>query len=222
MLKGRGIITAFHKNVLESFAALGDAGHFYLTGGTALAEFYFAHRKSYDLDFFTSRKELVLPLSHEIESAFRKKFSVKIIRRFESFAGFEFRKGKESIKFELAYDSPFRFEKPVLTEYGVNANDYKDLITDKMLAFYGRSEPRDAADLYFILQKEDFWKLSELAGKKDAGFDLYWMAVALERCAFFPDDLKRWPVEMLLPFNPKKTKKLFLTFAKEILSKIKK
>jgi len=34
---------------------------FYLTGGTALAEFYLAHRKSFDLDIFTTEKGIIIP-----------------------------------------------------------------------------------------------------------------------------------------------------------------
>lgn len=38
---------------LKLFSETSLAKQFYLTGGTALAEFYFHHRKSADLDFFS-------------------------------------------------------------------------------------------------------------------------------------------------------------------------
>ncbi|MDP1547610.1 MAG: hypothetical protein Q8L87_16500 [Anaerolineales bacterium] len=38
-----------------------------------------------------------------------------------------------------------------VTALGIN--DYPDLRVDKLLAYFGRAEPRDAVDLYFILQK---------------------------------------------------------------------
>src|SRR3989338_342885 len=41
----------FQDKVLR--ALKGQAAPFYLAGGTALAKFYFQHRDSYDLDFFT-------------------------------------------------------------------------------------------------------------------------------------------------------------------------
>ena len=31
------------------------------------------------------------------------------------------------------------------------------------------------------MEKEKFWELADLAKKKDPGFDLYWMAVTLEK-----------------------------------------
>lgn len=48
--KGRGILTRVQRRVILAIAELQDSAHFYLTGGTALAEFYLGHRKSYDLD----------------------------------------------------------------------------------------------------------------------------------------------------------------------------
>jgi len=99
MLKGKGIITDFQKEILFSFSKVADSEHFYLTGGTALAEFYFGHRLSYDLDFFTSKKELILPFSRVFEEDFKKNgFLVNIVRRFQTFVEFELAKGNNIIK----------------------------------------------------------------------------------------------------------------------------
>lgn len=68
---------------------------------------------------------------------------------------------------------------------------------DKLLAYFGCAEPRDAVDLYFILKKDSFELLLELVAQKDTGFDLYWFSIALNRCENFPDEFERWPVKML-------------------------
>jgi len=104
----------------------------------------------------------------------------------------------------------------------VLVNDFQDLVVDKLLAFSGRAEPRDAVDLYFILKSEDFWELAELAAKKDLVFDLYWLALALEKVRDFPDELERWPVEMLQPLSPPELKERLWKFAWEIMNKLKK
>ena len=51
------LLTPLQRRVLTSFfqKGLGERG-FYLTGGTALAEFYLHHRYSDDLDFFTRKQ----------------------------------------------------------------------------------------------------------------------------------------------------------------------
>jgi len=54
VLKSKGIITKLQKEILFIFSKLADSRIFYLTGGTALAEFYLGHRKSFDLDLFTT------------------------------------------------------------------------------------------------------------------------------------------------------------------------
>jgi hypothetical protein len=92
---------------------------------------------------------------------------------------------------------------------------------DKLQAFFGRTEARDAVDLYFILNTENLWELSALAKQKDPGFDLYWLAVAMEKAQEFPDEIERWPVEMIAQADARSIKDRFSGFAREILDKIK-
>lgn len=90
----------------------------------------------------------------------------------------------------------------------------------KLLAYYGCAEPRDAVDLYFILQQEALDPLLNLAAQKDPGFDLYWFAVALSRAATFPDETERWPVKMLVDFHPPELKRASQQLAMELMSKL--
>ena len=48
------ILTPFQHKLLKTIGTTGIADNFYLTGGTALAEFFLQHRLSEDLDFFTA------------------------------------------------------------------------------------------------------------------------------------------------------------------------
>ncbi len=50
MLQSKGILTPIQRRCLEVFAQLPDQEQFYLTGGTALAEFFLGHRLSFDID----------------------------------------------------------------------------------------------------------------------------------------------------------------------------
>ncbi|MGD2085485.1 MAG: nucleotidyl transferase AbiEii/AbiGii toxin family protein [Candidatus Aminicenantes bacterium] len=222
MLQSKNILTPLQREVLAFFSKIKDSTYFLLTGGSALAEFYLGHRKSFDLDMFTSEKELILPFSRILEEEMKKQFSVTVTRRFETFVEYEIGMEKESIKLQLAYESPFRFELPIESPMGVRINNYKDLTTDKFLAFFQRAEPRDAIDLFFILKSEDFWTLTQQAAQKDPGFDLYWMAVALSRVIEFPDNIQRWPVEMVLEVKIQDLKKSFSDLSTKIMDKIKK
>jgi hypothetical protein len=129
--------------------------------------------------------------------------------------------GAQSLKIDLALDSPFRFASPLLCEYGVHVNSYADLRVDKLLAYYGRAEPRDAVDLFFILQQEPLAPLLEAAAQKDPGFDLYWFAVALNRAADLPDELERWPVKMLVELSPAELKRMFEQLAMDVMGQLR-
>jgi hypothetical protein len=221
MLAGKGLLTPIQEAFLAAFTAIPDQEQFYLTGGTALAEFYLGHRLSFDLDFFTGEEELILPVSYQIEAlAPQRGLQISVTRRFATFVELMLSLDEEHLRVDLALDSPFRFESSVLTEAGTWVNSFRDLKADKLLAYYGRAEPRDAVDLFFILRQEPLDDLLALAAQKDPGFDLYWFAVALNRARDLPDELERWPVKMLLPFDPVHLKQEFQGLALEIMSRI--
>jgi hypothetical protein len=54
MLKSKNVLTPQQKEILSFFSKIKDSGYFLLTGGSALSEFYLGHRKSLDLDIFTT------------------------------------------------------------------------------------------------------------------------------------------------------------------------
>ncbi len=157
-----GILNKTQMEFLTRLNQLPDSSAFYLTGDTALAEFYLGHRLSYDLDLFTTVAGLIRPFCLFMESAMEQQgFSLRAVRRMESFAEYEVALGHDTLRIQLAYDSPFRFAEPAPTPFGL-VNDFQDIVVDKLLAFFGWAEPRDAVDLYFILQDVDFWELADM------------------------------------------------------------
>ncbi len=220
MLRGKGLLTPLQQSFIAAFAGLPDQAQFYLAGGTALAEYYLGHRLSFDLDFFTTQAPLILPQSYHIEALGRGEFGVSVVRRFATYVEFTVSQGAESLKVDLAQDSPFQLEPPVLTESGIRVSALTDLQVDKLLAYYGRAEPRDAVDLYYILQRAALDHLMAEAAQKDPGFDIYWFAVALNRAADFPDELDRWPVRMLQPLQPRELKAQFQELALQLMARV--
>jgi hypothetical protein len=221
MLEGRGILTAVQRKCLSVFSGLADQVHFYLSGGTALAEYYLGHRLSFDLDLFTSQEGLIPSFSRSIERAFSQAgWGVDVVRRFASHVEMALTWEGDTLRLDLALDSPFKWDACLSSEQGVRVNGYRDLIAEKTLAYYGRSEPRDAVDLFFILERESLADLMDLASRKDRGFDGYWFAAALNKSEGFPDDAERWPVRMLVPFDPVELKRIFRASAMEIMSRV--
>lgn len=215
------LLTPLQLAVLHVFTQIPDHNNFFLTGGTALSEFYLGHRLSYDLDLFTSEDGLIQPVSYQVERLVAENnLKLEVIRRFTTYVEFLISDDNESLKVDLALDSPFRFQPPLFTPLGIWVNNFVDLCVDKLLAYYGRAEPRDAVDLFLILEYQTLEALVEKAKQKDPGFDLYWFAVALNRSGNFPNESEHWPVKMLQEWDPKQIKRLFYNLAVEIMENL--
>lgn len=187
------VINKIQKEILLSFGEVVESEQFYLTGGTALAEFYLRHRKSNDLDFFTSVEELIVTYSHRLEDILRTKgMSVQIQRSFRSFVELMVDYTGDSTVIHLALEIPFRFEPTrVFPEYPkLRIDNLIDIASNKLLALFGRATLRDFIDIYFLIKKGYFnpEELIDKAKIKDPGFDLYWLGVALERIKTYKED----------------------------------
>jgi len=141
---------------LRYFLETGLSRQFYVTGGTALAEVYLHHRRSFDLDFFTPE-----PFDYE-----------EIIRLMGAFARANSLKEPQ---FEKKYDRRMffltngvqlkvefvRFEHPQLEArtvwpgFGIAVDSLRDMTANKTLALIDRQEPKDAVDLYYIMRRLD-------------------------------------------------------------------
>lgn len=184
------IINQIQREVIEFFPQIADSERFYLTGGTALSYFYLKHRRSNDLDFFTSEEEIILPFSYRIEEGLKvHKADIQRQRGLHSFVELLVEKGRETTIIHLAVDAAFHLQ-PLkeFAEYpGLKIDSLDDIAVNKLLALFGRATLRDFIDVYFLVRKSGF-KPEELLAKakiKDPGFDLYWLGVALERINTF-------------------------------------
>lgn len=180
------IINKVQEAILRQFGDIADSKEFYLTGGTALSLFYLRHRRSNDLDFFTNNPELIIPFSYNLEVGLKSKgYCTQRQRGFHSFVEIIVDKDKESTVLHLAQDAPYRLETVrQFPDYpNINVDSLSDIASNKLLALFGRATLRDFIDVYFLIKKKHF-NTEELilsAKKKDPGFDLYWLGVALER-----------------------------------------
>jgi hypothetical protein len=62
--------------------------------------------------------------------------------------------------------------------------------------------------------------LLDMAKEKDPGFDLYWFAAALVEVDRYPDDIAKWPVDLVLEIDAKILKETFLELSREIMDRI--
>ena len=150
------LLTAFQNKIIKAIADSPLQDHFYLTGGTALAEFYLHHRYSLDLDFFTPDPGGVARVGPVVEEiAERLDAQVSFTRTVGSFLQcfFESAEG-ERVQLDFAQDSPFRLQPLERNEaLGVKVENLTDIACNKLSALFDRAEPKDFIDVYFICQE---------------------------------------------------------------------
>lgn len=204
------VLTANQKNILSLLANEAViAGNFYLTGGTALAEFYLNHRLSEDLDFF-SEKEIDIESVSAVLKKIQPKAKIKSFRYEQSFNRnlFFLEISDETVKTEFTY-FPF-----TIIEVGEKigqmcVDSLIDIAVNKLFTIYQKPRSRDFIDLYCILEKQKEWTLANLIDKARAKFDYHIDLLQLASQFVKAETLKDYPT-MLKKLKPKIWQKFFM------------
>lgn len=188
---------------------------FYLSGGTALAEYYLYHRLSEDLDFF-SEKEFD-PFA--ISTFFKKiseKADIQSVEYEQSFNRnlFFLTLPNDRIKTEFTY-FPFPRIEQGKREGNLAVDSLLDIAVNKLFTVHQKPRARDFIDLYCILQKEKEWNIDELAKKAQIKFDHYLDPLQLSAQFVKAETLKDYPT-MLTPIPEKSWQEFFLQEAKRL------
>lgn len=191
------------------------ADNFYLTGGTALAEFYLDHRLSEDLDFFSEQEvdaEAVSVILKKIQS----KGKVKSFRYEQSFNRnlFFLEIGDEIIKTEFTY-FPFPFIEKGRKIEKLNVDSLVDIATNKLFTIYQKPRSRDFIDLYFILVEKKEWSIDELIKKARVKFDYHIDPLQLASQFVKVEILRDYP-RMIKNIEPRIWQRFFLKEAKKL------
>jgi len=193
--------------------------NFYLTGGTALAEFYFEHRRSEDLDFFSETEFEVSAISvllRQIQKAAR----VKSFRYEQNFNRnlFFLELENDTIKTEFTYFPFPRIEKK--KKIGdLYVDSLIDIAVNKVFTIYQNPRARDFIDLYFILKKEK-WEITDLVNKAKIKFDHHLDYLQLGAQLMKVSELKDYP-KMIIKINDQDWQNFFMAeamkFSQEVL-----
>lgn len=219
---GKIILTPKQQKLLELLSQEKTfTSRFYLTGGTALAEFYLHHRLSEDLDFFS--EEEFEPLGIQVflkknqkkldykEIAFNRSFNRNIL--FLHFPK------KYILKLEFTY-FPFKQIDNSKVVSGLSIDSLQDIAVNKLFTIYQNPRSRDFIDLYFILEQEK-WQIKDLYKKAKVKFDWHIDPVKLANQFIKVKSLLKidFP-KMLVSFDRKKMEKFFLNEAKKLKKEI--
>lgn len=201
---------------LEIFFSSKFGPNFYLTGGTALARFYFQHRESVDLDLFTNNgdidfNEVNLTLNKIGQQLLLTTLKQVTTRDFLQFIWED--KQKIPLKIDCIKDIPRHFGN-IKIQGSVRIDSLENIGSNKILAVFGRTDWKDFIDLYFILQKSNFSfdHLYQLAKQKDLGLSEQFLAYSLaevEKARLWPKMLVKLDQKTLLSFYKNLSQKLF-------------
>ena len=189
--------------ILKKFYLLKD---FYLAGGTGLA-LQLGHRRSYDLDFFTSKSFR--------EMVFIKKISAlghfELDKKEAGTAIGTFRKTRVSF-----FRYPFSLLKKPKTILGLKVADLIDIACMKIDAVATRGSKKDFIDLYMIIQNGYTLKgLLQNFQKKYTGVKFNMVHIQ-KGLAFFEDAEKEALPIMLKPISWEQIKQFFLKEVKSL------
>ena len=157
-------LTELQQNILKFFGQNNFGQNFYWTGGTLLAYHYLFNRRSVDLDFFSpdlfDDHDYLIFINQLKKAVGAEKinFTAELNRRLYLISN-----KKENIKLELVYFPFLATEKrKILKEFNVKFDSMADLMANKILSAYQRSEPKDVFDLYSYLVKKPKFNLARL------------------------------------------------------------
>lgn len=223
---GKSILTAKQLDFLElAQAQTSIIKNFYLTGGTALSEFYFQHRLSEDIDLFSEQEVDSKAIEAFLEGVSTKLGIIKIVK--QNFLGLytyklEYKDG-DSIKVDFNYYPFPKIEKGVY--FGnLEVSSIYDIAVNKIHTIAMRTRERDYVDLYFIFTKSQYSAseyLERMRIDSQAKFD--WPLEVKNLVAAFlkVKDLKKanFP-KILVPFKQKDMEKFYLKLAKSLEGEI--
>jgi hypothetical protein len=171
-----GILTPLQRDFLVRFFAVPVGQRFWLTGGTALATFYFHHRVSDDLDLFTldeiALTAIIQPL-HDI--AVEAGCVLATTRLSDYFLQAVLTGEGSSLKLDFVRDVGPQFGERHICD-GIVVDSLDNIAANKITAILGRADVKDFVDLYFILQAGcDLRHLIARAKQKDLGLTEFYL-----------------------------------------------
>ena len=160
----KSILSKNQKKFLSLFSESKLIDAFYLTGGTALAQYYLPYRYSEDLDFFAKKEFELMSIITFLKSLKKTlKYDKIDINTVFNRNIFQLIFSNQVLKLEFTYFPFPQIEKPK-TVNGINIDSLLDIAVNKLFTIYQKPRSRDFIDLYIIHKKQGF-TIEELTKK---------------------------------------------------------
>lgn len=211
------ILTPKQSQFLELVAGdLKITRHYYLTGGTALAEFHLHHRLSEDIDLFCETEEV----NQTTIEAYLKKVAPKLKiatiqpKVFLGLVSYLLTyTDKTKLKIDFNY-YPFPRIETGKKFLGLSIDSLHDIATNKLHTIYMKPRSRDFIDLYLILRQENY-DFKSLVIDAKTKFDWHIDPITLSSQFLRVKDLTELPT-MLIPFDRAEMEEFYLKMANQL------
>ena len=182
-------LTPLQQALLSGFFA--RERRFFLTGGGALAGYYFGHRTTEDIDLFTPPGPTLEEASQVLqEAASEAGATLEPQRTFPEFRRLLARRGDETCIVDLVIDRAPIIDDDKPVRDGVRVDSLREIAANKLCAVIGRAEIKDLVDLQVLLTHGIELGAAVLdAEKKDAGADPATIAWVVSQIKIGPDAL---------------------------------
>jgi hypothetical protein len=157
---------------------------FYLTGGAALVGFHLKHRRTLDLDLFTTQDRIDEGETAIIQTARDLGAAVERLRTAVDFRRFLVQRGDESVVVDIAIDAAPQIDEEKISIGGILVDSPREIMANKLCTLLSRAELRDLVDVRGLEQAgftvEDHVRLAQ---RKDSGLtagQLAWVLSELE------------------------------------------
>ncbi|KAF0171650.1 MAG: hypothetical protein FD161_4248 [Limisphaerales bacterium] len=172
---------------------------FFLTGGSALGLFDLDHRRSYDLDLFTSEEVEGKEVQGLVQrTASRIGAECAALRSAPDFHRFRLTRGEEREVIDVVVDRAPQLDAVKREIEGIRVDTVREMIANKLTTLLSRTELKDVVDLYFLEQAGyDLLAAIPDARAKDAGWEPAVVSMLLSD--LHVTELPAWMIKELAP-----------------------
>ncbi|MDO8610730.1 MAG: nucleotidyl transferase AbiEii/AbiGii toxin family protein [bacterium] len=192
--------------------------NFYLTGGTALSEYYLHHRLSEDLDLFSFEEVNIKGVEIIFQNIKKKiKFHKIVYQNTFNRNIFFLHFDDEVLKTEFTYYPFEQIEKPKNIE-NIKVDSLIDMAVNKTDVIVTHPRSRDFIDLYLIIKLKK-WNFSRLLKDSRIKFDTYIDPLQITQQLLQSTLVKDYP-RMIILLENKEWQNFWLEEAKKIKNQI--
>jgi predicted nucleotidyltransferase component of viral defense system len=143
--------TPLKRDFLSAWFA--EERRFFLTGGSALALFYLDHRRSYDLDLFSTEAVSGQEIHNLVRrTAERIGAQCEALRTSPDFHRFRLLRGVEREALDVVIDRAPQVDVRKAEFAGIRVDTLREMTANKLTTLLHRAELKDVVDLFFLEQ----------------------------------------------------------------------